>query len=278
MSTVQLLADDPLVVGAGRITAKVKVADDVYDSDRSNDTGEGSRAVVEPRPLTVLFVPVAATDELAPACADVQAVADGFEEHMLASWPVNPRYSHVLTDCTGTIFHAPGLTDAGLMGARGLLARLDRLKWTGLMIDKVVGVTPRGWFARQEMPGLKQAVGAAPLGGTLDAAIVERQNTGGWVVAHELAHQLGWTEQAGAARQPPRRGARARLLGRRAPRHPRDHARLHALLDGGRGRAQDHRPLDLQADVGLPDEQARLARGRRDRARAWPPPSSARSP
>jgi len=197
VSTVQLLADDPLVVGAGRITAKVKVSDDVYDSDRSNDTGEGSRAVVEPRPLTVLFVPVAATDEAAPACADVQAVADGFEEHMLASWPVNPRYSHVLTDCSSTIFHAPGLTDAGLMGARGLLARLDRLKWTGLMIDKVVGVTPRGWFERQEMPGLKQAVGAAPLGGTLDAAIVERPNTGGWVVAHELAHQMGWTEQAG---------------------------------------------------------------------------------
>ena len=66
MSTVQLLADDPVVVGAGRITAKVKVSADLYDSDHSNDEGEGSRAVVEPRPLTVLFVPVAATDERRP--------------------------------------------------------------------------------------------------------------------------------------------------------------------------------------------------------------------
>ena len=198
VSTVQLLADDPVVVGAGRITAKVKVSHDLpSDSDHSNDEGEGSRAVVEPRPLTVLFVPVAAGDEARPACADVQAVADGFEEHMLASWPVNPRYSHVLTDCSALMVHDPELTDAGLMGARGLLARLDRLKWTGLMIDKVVGVTPRGWFSRQAMPGLAQAVGAAPLGGTLDAALVERQNTGGWVVAHELAHQLGWTEEPG---------------------------------------------------------------------------------
>ena len=181
VSTIQLLADDPVVVGAGRITAKVKVSPDLYDSDHSNDEGEGSRAVVEPRPLVVLFVPVAATDELAPACADVKAVADGFEEHMLASWPVNPRYSHVLTDCTSTIFHAPGLTDTGLMGARGLLARLDRLKWTGLMIDKVVGVTPRGWFSRQQMPGLAQAVGAAPLGGTLDAASSSaRTPAAGW--------------------------------------------------------------------------------------------------
>ena len=36
----------------------------VYDTDPSNDAGEGSRAVVQPRPLTVLFVPVAADDEL----------------------------------------------------------------------------------------------------------------------------------------------------------------------------------------------------------------------
>ena len=32
----------------------------------------------------------------------------------------------------------------------------------------------------------------------MDAAIVERQNTGGWVVAHELAHNYGWTETPGA--------------------------------------------------------------------------------
>ena len=146
VNTLQLLADDPVVVGPGRITAKVAVSADLYDSDHSNDRGEGSRAVVDPRPLTVLFVPVAANDELRPGCADVQAVADGFEEHMLASWPVNPRYSHVLTDCSAPIVHEPGLTDAGLMGPRGLLARLDRQKWGGLMIDKVVGVTPRGWF------------------------------------------------------------------------------------------------------------------------------------
>ena len=197
VNTVQLLADDPVVVGAGRVTAKVKVSPDLYDADHSNDEGEGSRAVVEPRPFTVLFVPVAATDEGAPACADVTDVAQGFEEHMLATWPVNPRYSTVITDCSSAIRHAPGLTDAGLMSPNGLLARVDRQKWDGISIDKVVGVTPRGWFSRQAMPGLANAVGAAPLGGTLDAALVERQNTGGWVVAHELAHQFGWTEEAG---------------------------------------------------------------------------------
>ena len=38
---------------------------------------------------------------------------------MLASWPVNPRYSHVLTDCSAPIGHPPGLTDAGLMARAG---------------------------------------------------------------------------------------------------------------------------------------------------------------
>ena len=101
VSTIQLLADDPIAVGRGRITAKVAVSPDLYDSDHSNDRGEGSRAVADPRPLTVLFVPVAASDELRPACDDVQGRRRGFEEHVLAAWPVNPRYWHVLTDCSG---------------------------------------------------------------------------------------------------------------------------------------------------------------------------------
>ena len=109
-NTVQLLADDPIVVGAGRITAKVKVSPDLSDYDHSNDEGEGSRAVVEPRPLTVLFVPVAANDEPPPACNDVRAVADGAEEHMLATLAGRPAPDR--TCCTTArprSCHAPGL-------------------------------------------------------------------------------------------------------------------------------------------------------------------------
>ncbi len=90
VNNVQLLADEPITVGAGRITAKVRVKPGVSDHDPSNDAGEGSRAVVQTRPLTVLFVPVAATDEAPPACNDVRAVADGAAEHISASWPVDP--------------------------------------------------------------------------------------------------------------------------------------------------------------------------------------------
>ena len=116
LNPVQLLADDPIKPGQGRITAKVKVNPNVADSDPSNNTGEGSRAVVQPRPLKVLFVPVAADDELAPACADVRDVADGTEEFMKAAWPVDPA---TLSTCSRTarrtIVHPPGLTEAGLM-------------------------------------------------------------------------------------------------------------------------------------------------------------------
>ena len=152
------------------------------------------------------------------------------------------------------------------MGPRGLLARLDRQKWSGLAIDKVVGVTPRGWFSRQEMPALKQAVGVAPLGGTMDAAIVERQNTGGWVVGHELAHQLGWTEEAGPHGNHLEAAPAPGYWADGRKEHPRDDARLHALLDRRRGRAAHHGPLDLQGDLGLP------------RRPSSPPPRWARPP
>ena len=196
LNTLQLLAEEPVTVRAGRITATVAVGEGAADSDPSNNEGEGSRAVVQPRPLTLLFVPVASFDEGHPACRDVQDVADGAREHIAASWPVDEL--NVLTDCSARVGHAEGLTDEGLMGVGGLMTRLDRLKLNpGAAIDKVVGVVPQGWFSRQLIDGLEEAVGVAPFGGAVDAAIIERQNTGGWVVAHELAHQLGWTEQEG---------------------------------------------------------------------------------
>ena len=47
--------------------------------------------------------------------------------------------------------------------------------------------------------GFEHVLGIAPSGGGFDSGIVERQATGGWVVAHELAHSYGWTEDAATA-------------------------------------------------------------------------------
>ena len=44
LNPVQLLAENPIKPGQGRITAKVTVNPNVADSDPSNNTGEGSRA------------------------------------------------------------------------------------------------------------------------------------------------------------------------------------------------------------------------------------------
>jgi hypothetical protein len=198
LNPVQLLADDPIKPGQGRITATVTVNPNVADSDPTNNTGEGSRAVVQPRPLKILFVPVAADDEEEPTCTDVRDVAQGTEEFLKAAWPVDPATVSVLTDCSAPIVHPAGLTEAGLMESGMLMSRIDRLKFSAEGVDKVVGVVPTGWFSRQLIDGFEEAVGVAPQGGGLDAAIVERQNTGGWVVAHELAHNYGWTETPGA--------------------------------------------------------------------------------
>lgn len=194
LNPVQLLARDPIEVGAGRVTAKVTLNARSADTNPDNNTGEGSKAVVQPRALKVLFVPVAADDEAFPACRDVQDVAEGAERFIEAGWPVDPDKFTVVSDCSSRLVHAPPLTEPTLMGPGQLMHRLDRLKWNDPEIDKVIGVVPQGWFSRQQIEGFQQAVGIAPNGGGFDAGLVERQNTGGWIVAHELAHSYGWTE------------------------------------------------------------------------------------
>ncbi len=190
LNPVELLADNPITVAQGRITAKVTVDPGTDDSDPTNNVGEGSRAVVQPRPLKLLFVPVAADDELPPACQDVRDVALGTEQYLKAAWPVDPAHVSVVTDCSETLVHPSGLTEAGLMDVGGLIPRLDRLKHEA-GADDVIGVVPQGWFSRQQIDGFAGAVGIAPMASPLDAGVVERQNTGGWVVAHELTHIVG---------------------------------------------------------------------------------------
>lgn len=189
-TTTTLRLDDPLVPDAGPLSVAVEIdpEHELADMDRSNDRMVASRTVRAGRDFTVLFVPVAADDEGQVACRDVADVADGAQEHLLAAWPLDPSVAQFLEVCSAGMRHAPGLDEDGLMK---LLGRLDRLTYAGPGIDKVVGVVPQGWFSRQAIPGAAGALGIAPLGGSVDAVLVERQNTGGWVVGHELAHQLG---------------------------------------------------------------------------------------
>ncbi|MDA0167841.1 PKD domain-containing protein [Solirubrobacter taibaiensis] len=190
LNTVQLLAEAPVVVGAGRITATVTVVPAGADADPANNTAEGSRAVVQPRSLRVLFVPIHAKDEPAPLCPDVQGVAEGTKRYFDAAWPVDPETFSVVSDCATVLTHPAGIDEAGLMDDGQLISRLDSLKFSA-KVDKVIGVVPRGWFSRQRIAGFQNVIGIAPQGGGFDSGIVERQNTGGWIVAHELAHSLG---------------------------------------------------------------------------------------
>lgn len=194
LNPVQLLAGDPVEVGQGRITAKVTLNPNGSDADAGNNTGEGSRAVVRPRALKVLFVPVAADNETPPSCREVQDLSEGAERFIEASWPVDPERFATVADCATLLRHTAPLTQSTLMGPGELMQRIDRLKYTAGDIDKVIGVVPQGWFARQQIAGFADALGIAPNGGGFDSGLAERQNTGGWVVAHEIAHSYGWTE------------------------------------------------------------------------------------
>ena len=136
-----------------------------------------------------------------------------------------------------------------------LMSRIDRLKFSAEGVDKVIGVVPTGWFSRQLIDGFAEAVGVAPQGGGMDAAIVERQNTGGWVVAHELAHNYGWTETPGAHDM--------HLDDEPAPGYwvverrdiPSSTLDIMHVQHRGRRRHADHWALDVEEDMGLPHDQ-----------------------
>jgi hypothetical protein len=196
LNPVQLLADHPVVPGKGRITIKVTVEPETPDSDPSNNSAEGSRAVLATRPLKLLFVPVADDEDAPPTCTDVRDVAAGTEEYLKATWPVAPDRLGVVVDCAVLVQHKRGIDTDELLGDGELLSRIDRLKLAA-HADKVVGVVPEKWFSHQRIAGFEQAVGISPIGEGPEAMLVERQNTGGWVVAHELAHNIGWTEEEG---------------------------------------------------------------------------------
>ena len=173
---------------------------------------------------------------------------------------MNPATVSVVTDCSAPIEHPAGLTEAGLMESGMLMSRIDRLKFSAEGVDKVVGVVPTGWFSRQLIDGFAEAVGIAPQGGGMDAAIVERQNTGGWVVAHELAHNYGWTETPGAHDM--------HLDDEPAPGYwvverrdiPSSTLDIMQFNTAGADVTQPHWALDVEEDVGLPHDQA-LDRG-----------------
>jgi hypothetical protein len=108
--------------------------------------------------------------------------------HIEAAWPVDPRTTAFDTDCAHPIAVAPGLDEAGF--AR-LFGTLDELTWFE-DYDRVIGVVPDGWFARQGVEGFRQAGGQAPFGSGLASGLVDARARGGWVTAHEIAHGLGW--------------------------------------------------------------------------------------
>ena len=53
-------------------------------------------------------MPVAADDELPPACRDVRDVAEGTEQFLKAAWPVDLEHFDVVTDCSSTLVHPRG--------------------------------------------------------------------------------------------------------------------------------------------------------------------------
>ncbi len=226
---------------------------------RPTTTGEGSRAVVQPRPLKILFVPVAADDEGSRRCPDVRDVAAGHRgvpDGRVAGRPGDAQHGRGLLGADRASRRADrGRPDGA---AAMLMSRIDRLKFSAAGVDKVVGVVPEGWFSRQLIDGFAEAVGIAPLGG--GARRRDRR-----------APEHGRLGRRARARAQPRldRGRRARTTctsttsPRRATGSPQRRDIPASTLDimqfntAGADVREPHRALDVQEDVGLPHDEAR---------------------
>jgi PKD repeat protein len=178
--------------GTMKVTAELDPDEHQPDSDRTNNTAEAQRSVVAAKRFHVLFVPVRAQGDDPLGCGRVQRVAAGAERFLKASWPIDPRSSAFDVDCSNPWVYPDGLDDAGVAG---IYNDLDLLTLIG-DYDRVVAVVPDGWFSRLANANLHNAAGMAPYDTLGRSAIVEARAMGGWVTAHEIAHELGWASAA----------------------------------------------------------------------------------
>jgi len=184
---------------AGRqldFTVDIDPGNAIAESDETNDTKTGSQKVTDTRPFRVLFVPVVVDGEAAPTDAEAGAaarrVANGAYAALAAMFPVDPSELTVVTSPAPVRIAAGArLDDDGFTRLYLKLAGLRRGTW----FDKVVGVVRHGWYRDHVADPKKQKWGAsAPYDSDIAAVIAEAENTGGWSVAHELAHNEGWVK------------------------------------------------------------------------------------
>ena len=170
-------------------SVKVDPANDVREANEGNNRQEAFDFVADTKPLRVLALPLRVAGETAPTCEETMVMAGGMGRHMRATFPVDPTETRFAYRCRPLSMPAVALDDAGVTQ---LLHRLGRARLT-TGFDAVVAVVRPGWFREYTTDERAQrAAGIAHFNSGDRSAIVQSNNTGGWVAAHEIAHTMGW--------------------------------------------------------------------------------------
>jgi Tol biopolymer transport system component len=162
-------------------------ADAIPESDEQNNERTRVQPVKDTKPLRVLVAPVHVAGEPPVACADVFAVAERTERYLDATFPLAPIETRFDHRCAPIEINDERYDNFGL---RSVFRPLETAGSTA-GYDKAIGVVRKGWFDDHTV-SQREAVALSPFNSEYDAVLTERQNTGGWPVVHELAHNMGW--------------------------------------------------------------------------------------
>lgn len=164
------------------------------ETNTDNNTASAAQKVVQTRPLSVVYRPLATPFEAYPSCAELTRFANTSQRLIEATYPIDEREARMQIDCiplvvpsdiVETYTAADGTQDQTIKDV--VFEALSLGRWVG-NVDKVVGVTRPNWLIDR----IGGAVGLAPWPGT--SSIVDSQMTSGAITAHEMAHNFGWVK------------------------------------------------------------------------------------
>ena len=206
---VFLRPDDPFRPEPGDLSVSVTLDgnNQISETDETNNTGRAEYKVKDTRGLRVRFVPIDTPGDSVkpPSCGQMEAFAITNGLYLDATFPVDPdetRYKETCTPLKVPVTSRLSVEELDALTFDKLHAMNSANEW-----DVVVGVYRKRWLDDHTvdfsipLPSDGYA-GLAGFASAEKAVLASIDGSGGWEVAHEISHQLGWVEAGHALEDP----------------------------------------------------------------------------